>query len=231
MGWSVQIEKQNEHYAQFLSSIDHLDGFAHNAENSTEATIENSSSKNGGPLVSSQNSFIDFALLPSQNITSKEYAMSNNQFKVKADVYSPPKTNDVTIDLTRTTSIGDQSSRLIEKSCPLTASDSNSGIIMNAPRVMKLRPPANIQHKNKQISENSRVDMVFEIYVTQFDPEITCKKIAQHIVDFTSFENDDQFNVELLGGHSNKLKRKTFVSFKITTLKNSVCDLILDEKI
>lgn len=77
------------------------------------------------------------------------------------------------------------------------------------------------QKANRQ---NTR--QLHEIYVSPFGTEVECDQIEQHIMNNTTVNDVNTFVVEKLGVN---LKRKSFISFKISTLNHDVCECILND--
>lgn len=79
---------------------------------------------------------------------------------------------------------------------------------------------------------NDRVEKakLYEIFVTPFELSVQCDQIVQHILKSTNIAGADMFCVERLGWSSGRRKR-TFVSFKISTLNFDVYKSISDNKI
>lgn len=212
--WSEQIQQQNEYYAKFLSTIDIL-------ESSDDVASQKNTAQSPSTRDTQQSHNVESLSSQSQHLHDPKAV--NNRLNVKADIHSPAIINEPAIDLTHSTHSSDHHSRPVENQGHSSANNNNDKV--------PLRPPANVARKSKQTKSSSHAGNVFEIYVSKFVPETTCEDIANHIAKSTSLQNDSQFNVELLSSNPNRLKRKTFVSFKVTALKKSVCDMILDEKV
>lgn len=101
----------------------------------------------------------------------------------------------------------------------------NDNKIVNQPL---LRPPK--VSKASAVLNKTNKDF-YEIYVSKFDTTVKCTDIIQHILNTTDLVNDELFNVVMLIGSNDRLKKKSFISFKITTLKEDVYLKILDETI
>lgn len=88
----------------------------------------------------------------------------------------------------------------------------------------------NAATKSSSVNQSNRNDNdnKFEIYVTKFNPKHTCDDIEQYIVNKTSLKAD-QFSVKLLLHRKLKIEKMTFVSFKITTLKRDVFEIIMND--
>lgn len=95
----------------------------------------------------------------------------------------------------------------------------------------ELKPPT---FKRKSTNTNDarnqdRNSHLYEIHVTKFDKSMTSENIISHIVKRTNY-SADTFAVDMLANPS-RLKRKTFLSFKISTLRKDVCDTLLSDKL
>lgn len=88
----------------------------------------------------------------------------------------------------------------------------------------------NIPNVNAQSNNLDGNNKFLCIYVGQFVTGIQSDDIVAHIVDKTEI-NPDLFCVEKLVGPNEDVKRKTFVSFKISTFSTKVYDLIIDDKV
>lgn len=122
-----------------------------------------------------------------------------------------------TDDLTRNTTDSDQKSLSPENAVPII--DADLYVSNNVPDNMILRPP-----KTKPKPPMTTYNSIFEIYASKFDHSMTCEEISSYIVNNTTLENSEQFNVM-------KIKHKSCAAFKITVLKKDVFDLIMDERI
>lgn len=92
----------------------------------------------------------------------------------------------------------------------------------------ELKPPNSNRMKANPVTSNQT--KLHEIFVTQFDPSVECEHIIRHILKRTKI-SADSFAVEKLIGSKERLKRKTYISFKISTVKNDVCKTLLNEKL
>lgn len=72
---------------------------------------------------------------------------------------------------------------------------------------------------------------VFEIYLSEFHHLTTKDEIAHFILKSNPTLDTDSFIVQPLIGSKDKIERKSFISFKVTTLKKSVYDIILDNNL
>lgn len=140
------------------------------------------------------------------------------------------KTNATTTkshDLNRNIDSGDRHFHQHENSRQHNPSTSNETSSITTPNTTgnRLRPPK--QPPIKPLSENG----VFSIYVSKFDPSTNCDEIKQHIIDSIQSISCDSFTVEMLIGLNENIEKKTYVSFKITTLRRSIYEKIIDKNI
>lgn len=146
--------------------------------------------------------------------------VSESTVEDQNDLNSDEATTSQTDFLTRSPQNNDHQTLSSEKTGLRT--NVNSYITINTANNLTLRPPQT-KTKPKQPKKDD-VNSVFEIYVSKFDQSTTCDGIVAHIVNNTSLENNDQFNVA-------KIKYKLSVAYKITVLKKEVFDLIMDNSI
>lgn len=66
---------------------------------------------------------------------------------------------------------------------------------------------------------------LYEIYVAKFKTNVKSDQIKQFIIDSTTITDPDLFHVQMLG---DLRFNRTFISFKITTMKYEVCSSILN---
>lgn len=98
----------------------------------------------------------------------------------------------------------------------------------NGDEMPMLRPPRTL--KKRSSAKPINTSGVFEIFISKFDISVKCEDIIKYIILKTSLVSDDLFTVESLVP-SKILKKKPYISFKITTLKQNVFNMIIDESI
>lgn len=71
---------------------------------------------------------------------------------------------------------------------------------------------------------------LFELYVSKFDPSVKAESVARHIIKHTKL-NGNSFSVVPLVSPKENIEKKSFISFKIITLNETVYKAIFDENI
>lgn len=85
--------------------------------------------------------------------------------------------------------------------------------------------------KNSNSMKTTAINNTYEIFVSPFHISMTSELITQHIMENTSLISSDLFNVTPLIKSTEQLKRKNYISFKITTLKKDICETLLDSNL
>lgn len=83
---------------------------------------------------------------------------------------------------------------------------------------------------HRQLNNNGGA-IISEIYVSPFQPNVDIDEIVAHILSKTSIGDTRLFSVEKLVGRNERINRKTYVSFKISTFDSEVYGSILNNEI
>lgn len=98
---------------------------------------------------------------------------------------------------------------------------------LRPPSPTPLKPP----NADKNTLSSTQDEVKYEIYVSKFHPSTVCIDIANFITSKTSLENEKSFKVVKLIRRREYNKKRSFVSFKITTLSADDYDIILNSDI
>lgn len=95
-----------------------------------------------------------------------------------------------------------------------------------------LHPPTQIQNqtglKHGSQSKSTHPSDNYEIYITKFDPDTECEKIADFILENTSLKVNESFKVKKLFNVKKHIKPKSFVSFHITASNSDNFDVLMN---
>lgn len=111
----------------------------------------------------------------------------------------------------------------------------NATTISPLQQALLTHPPPPIQRPSIILhppSEDKTVPKgVFEIHISKFRNDTSEESISEYILERSSIKDPNLFTVELLVKRNEDVKRKKHVSFKVTTLRHKVYEILMDERL
>lgn len=123
-----------------------------------------------------------------------------------------------------------------KRKTPQNMNDVNIGgaSVLNTTNSSIFPPNANVQTSNELEPPQEKIKpkqfrSTYEIYISKFKNDTTADKIAQHVISKSTVKDRDLFSVELMT--KEKVKKLSYVSFKIVTCSENAYEAILKEDV